>query len=174
MDFDKKRLIYADDFLIELDESIADIIIELNRKGYKTSNCCGGHINNDGETNCYISFYKSHNFTLPKNYYYESSYNVIRCKFYGNKFELKKQLNQNVEILRKWVDRLQTYNEVIEKIKSRNESKEHSYIKCLNKDMRIIKSDISEIVSAQMDKLDINNLKIILKEIGIKNYSKLK
>lgn len=40
--------------------------------------------------------------------------------------------------------------------------------------MRIIKSEISEIVSMEIDKLDINSLKVILKEIGIKNYSKLK
>ncbi|GAX66747.1 hypothetical protein E1H45_19630 (plasmid) [Clostridioides difficile] len=173
MSFDKKRLICAGDFLIELDEAIADIIIELNKKGYKTLNCCSGHINNDGETNCYISFYESYNFTLPKNYCYESD-NLIRCNFYGNKLELKKQLNQNIEILRKWVNGLQTYNQVIGEIRSRNENKKHSYIKCLNKDVRIIKSEISEIVSMEIDKLDINSLKVILKEIGIKNYSKLK
>lgn len=34
-------------FLIEVDENIAFIIAELNRKGYTTRNCCEGHWEND-------------------------------------------------------------------------------------------------------------------------------
>lgn len=40
----------------EIDDSIADIIISLNKKGYKTTFCCGGHNRNPDDI--YISFNK--------------------------------------------------------------------------------------------------------------------
>lgn len=32
--------------VVEIDSNILDIIVELNRKGYKTKHCCSGHISN--------------------------------------------------------------------------------------------------------------------------------
>ena len=40
---------------IRIDKNIADIILELNKKGYKTSQCCEGHIE-DGYFHPYIYF----------------------------------------------------------------------------------------------------------------------
>ncbi|HBG2405021.1 TPA: Rho termination factor N-terminal domain-containing protein [Clostridioides difficile] len=174
MDFNTKRLIHAGDFLIELDEAIADIIIELNKKGYKTSNCCSGHIYKDNvknkETNCYISFYKPYNLKLPKGYSYDSD-NVIRRYFSGNKFELESQLNQNIDILTRWVDKLPVYDITVEKIKDKRN--EQSYIKYLNKNLETINLEIIKSVQVHIKNLNKNDLKEILKELGIKNYSKL-
>ncbi|HBH3700995.1 TPA: hypothetical protein KSK42_003236 [Clostridioides difficile] len=176
MDFNKKRLISAGDFLIELDEAIADIIIELNKKGYKTSNCCSGHIYKDKiknkETNCYISFYKAYNFRLPKGYSYDSD-NVIRCYFNGNSFELENQLKQNIDILTRWVNKLPVYDITIEKIKNENKKKEQTYIKYLNKNVETIELEIIKSIQLCINNLNKSSLKETLKELGIKNYSKL-
>ena len=43
---------------IPIDEGIADVIIDLNKKGYKTRYCCSGHDYEKSHFNGYIFFYE--------------------------------------------------------------------------------------------------------------------
>jgi hypothetical protein len=78
----------CDSGVVELDELIAPTIIELNKKGYITQYCCGGHWYNS-LFSAYIMFYDDcMPETIPDGFIKESE-NVIRYRVEGefDKFE---------------------------------------------------------------------------------------
>ncbi len=77
VELDKWRTNYNSYFIGEasmsFDAHIADIVIELNRKGYITSTSCGGHFTGDDFTPIFIGFINSE--TLPN-----MPYGISNCK----------------------------------------------------------------------------------------------
>ncbi|MGG3523036.1 hypothetical protein ABES33_25020 [Bacillus pseudomycoides] len=60
----------AGDFIIDIDVLFVELILELNKKGYKTSNCCQGHPTGDEYCNSYIGVpphrYQAKKYKYPK------------------------------------------------------------------------------------------------------------
>lgn len=53
----------------EIDKGMVDILIELNEKGYYTTNCCEGHLRDNEDWNGYICFAYPYKFPVyPKNF----------------------------------------------------------------------------------------------------------
>ena len=108
--------------IIEVDELMLPIIIELNKKGYETDNCCQGHYYDD-IPHCYIRFAKDFVFdTIPKGFNFQNnkSHTTLENTFgvllsdttfivgkYKNKEDklYKLILLANIELL-KWVKKL--------------------------------------------------------------------
>ena len=111
--------------IIEVDELMLPIIIELNKKGYTTLNCCSGHYYEE-IPHCYIMFKKTIIFdSLPKEFTYqkneprttiENCFGVLNSDStyiidkYKNKEDklYKLILLANIELL-KWVKKLPKY-----------------------------------------------------------------
>ncbi|HFL3653894.1 TPA: hypothetical protein ACG3P3_001618 [Clostridioides difficile] len=172
MNFDKKRLIESNVFVIEIDEAIADIVIELNKKGYKTVSCCSGHEKMD-VVRTYILFRESYNIKPPVGYIYKN-----RCieRYIDNKSSsnIKDSLKHNINILHRWVYGLNSYNNIVEKVKENNASNtKNIYIRPLRNNLLKTKAKIIEYVLKNLDKLSLKELKNTIKTFGISNYSKL-
>ncbi|AUN01430.1 hypothetical protein [Clostridium botulinum] len=108
-ELNKTVSIEVGDFIIDLDVLIADTIILLNKKGYKTTNCCQGHPTGDDFCNSYISFREKYNIPIPKGYKHESYPFLLRryflCK--NNSANLQQKLIcKNAKILEEWAKNL--------------------------------------------------------------------
>lgn len=59
---------------VVIDDEIDDIICILNKKGYKTRNCCAGHIRDEYvPMQIYIQFYRKYNFPyVPREFELEN------------------------------------------------------------------------------------------------------
>ena len=172
MNFDKKRLIESNVFVIEIDEAIADIVIELNKKGYKTVSCCSGHEKMD-VVRTYILFRESYNIKPPRGYTYKN-----RCieRYIDNKCNsnIKDSLKHNINILQGWVHGLNSYNNIVEKVKKNNASNTERIYRILLKNNSLkTNMKIVEYVLKNLDKLSVKELRNIIKTLGISNYSKL-
>lgn len=99
----------AGDFIIDIDVLIADTILLLNKKGYKTNNCCQGHPAGDGYCNCYISFREKYDIEIPKGYTVEGYPFILRlyfkCKDNNPRLQ-QKAICENAKNLYKWAERL--------------------------------------------------------------------
>jgi len=95
---------------IEIDELFIPIIIELNKKGYKTTYSCSGHIY-DSHINSYIGFEGDIKLnSLPNGYVYDKiGISCIRKVFDSKKdmIELSKDIYQNAINVLEWVDGLE-------------------------------------------------------------------
>ena len=99
--------------IVEIDDEISDIICNLNRKGYKTMYCCGGHIDPEWIllgcvpriyimfSGNYFSYDEANN--IGERWKYIKYNHVIECSikeaieykiFYGKTEYLKKKYNQ--------------------------------------------------------------------------------
>ncbi len=106
--------------LIQVDELIADAIILLWKKGYKSLACCSGHVY-EKSFQCYIAFnvfYPKLKKNLPKNFKWEENTykkSFIKCTIerfmrdewsdYSFKKKIKIIYESNLE-LNKWVKKL--------------------------------------------------------------------
>ncbi|EQF22234.1 rho termination factor, N-terminal domain protein [Clostridioides difficile CD160] len=170
MNFYKKRIIESNDFIIEIDDAIADIVIELNKKGYKTMSCCSGHEEMD-IVRTYILFREPYDINPPKEYTYKN-----RClERYIDKYNsnIKTSLKYNIDILQKWVHGLYSYSNNIEEIKNNISKTENKYNILLKNNSVKTAMKIAEYVSKNLDKLSVKELRNIIKTFGISNYSKL-
>lgn len=61
--------------LVEIDDSIASEIVQLNKKGYRTTACCGGHFGKS--TVIYVTFDKRYDFPLMPSGFGYNKKNVI-------------------------------------------------------------------------------------------------
>lgn len=52
----KKYVIPTENDIKDIDEGMWDILIELNKKGYKTRYCCEGHVSKNSRYSAYLSF----------------------------------------------------------------------------------------------------------------------
>ena len=69
---------------VEIDDEIVEHIRILNEKGYETTNCCAGHIENIWFTP-YITFKNKYNFdTMPELFTYNKR---LKGLYYTNKWE---------------------------------------------------------------------------------------
>lgn len=107
--------------LIQVDELFVPVIIELNKKGYKTHYCCSGHIH-EGHSGCigsYIYFYSDISEDIENNIKrnmpqgYEFSYMSdggihINKRFNSNlsKNKLLKLICENAIEMTKWAENL--------------------------------------------------------------------
>lgn len=111
-----KRICYGN--VIEIDEFMVDIIKILNKKGYPTNFCCGGHI---GYPNFYISFKEpfyniekicdnKRGIGLPEGSYICDVMKekfIIRKELEGrNDIETTKNILENYIVLLDWVEKL--------------------------------------------------------------------
>lgn len=93
IEFDKWRTNYntyrfTDNITLDFDAHIADVIIELNKKGYITYTSCGGHYTGNDYSPIYIGFISYQDVpVLP--------YNISNCKvqYFKDKHEIKIFLN---------------------------------------------------------------------------------
>lgn len=80
----------AGDFVVDVDRLIADTIVLLNRKGYKTISSCQGHLGPN--CNSYIEFREDYDIPIPKGYRQEQMPLLIRRYF--------RCINSNVDLQR--------------------------------------------------------------------------
>ena len=91
-----------DTIITEFDNGMIDILLELNKKNYRTSVCCEGHLREDGSWNGYIGFIYPYNFMeYPNNfssvknrqyYYWEGKGEESRQKYLENVLAWAKRL----------------------------------------------------------------------------------
>lgn len=99
---------------VEIDDNMVDIIIEMNRKGYITKHCCGGHLMYS-DNDVYIVF-KNYDKELNKPFgfkyrYKKGVHHVINCFSMSIDYEnYVEELEKEVSSLRKWVNELPDWN----------------------------------------------------------------
>ncbi len=106
-------------FIEHIDDNIAESIIKLNHKGYRTANCCGGHEEqqtNKGFTNIYISFSRKYKFTTaPTGFkmskskdpeYISYSNNTKKAKKAENGKPIQIVIEEKLLALNEWIEQL--------------------------------------------------------------------
>lgn len=96
---------------IEIDDSIADIIMILNKKGFSTDYCCGGHIVeknilNGGIPDTYIMFSEAMNenyIDIGKDWRWSAGLRVVRFSMFKCKKPLEKAKDRKA-LCNKWED----------------------------------------------------------------------
>ena len=96
---DRKRL-------ESIDYNMISILSILNKKGYKTKWCCGGHTEKNF-VYIYIKFQGEYNFLeLPENFIFKKGLLYYRNKKLKTKIERQKEINLKIKILKKWVQEI--------------------------------------------------------------------
>lgn len=87
---------------VKIDDQIVASIIELNRKGYKTRNCCSGH-DDKKYISGYIQFYKKYEFiSIPRGWELDN-FEGINYEYNNHitiRFDLEDCFNKEVKIKR--------------------------------------------------------------------------
>ena len=97
---DKKRL-------ESIDYNMISILSILNKKGYKTKYCCGGH-SEKSFIYIYINFQGDYNFLmLPEGFIFKKRVLYYRNKKLKTKIEKQKEINLKIKILKKWVQEIE-------------------------------------------------------------------
>lgn len=97
-------------FQEEIDNNMLDIIVALNKKGYRTSFCCGGH-EDSSVLDLNIVFQKNYNLSLPEGFKNEvTRWDMQRISYLDTKFSKVKDRRQvidtKVAVLREWAEGL--------------------------------------------------------------------
>lgn len=96
---DKKRI-------ESIDYNIISVLSALNKKGYKTKYCCGGHTEKSF-IYIYINFQDDYNFLiLPEGFIFKKRVLYYRNKKLKTKIEKQKEINLKIKILKKWVQEI--------------------------------------------------------------------
>ena len=97
---DKKRI-------EPIDYNMISILSILNKKGYKTKWCCGGHAEKSF-IYIYINFQGDYNFLmLPEGFIFKKRVLYYRNKKLKTKIEKQKEINIKIKILKKWVQEIE-------------------------------------------------------------------
>ena len=105
----EKNCNHGEGYKREIDDSIADIIISLNKKGYRTVFCCGGH--DRVPDDIYISFNrwncpKESQFNINENWKYTAYNATLRAttpKNIKTVEQSRKFLEDRRKELREWI-----------------------------------------------------------------------
>jgi len=82
------------------------ILSILNKKGYKTKWCCGGHTEKNF-VYIYIKFQAEYNFLeSPEDFVFKKGLLYYRNKKLKTKIERQKEINLKIKILKKWVQEI--------------------------------------------------------------------
>ena len=101
-------------FLVQIDTLIVPVIRTLNIKGYITSACCAGHIDQDNCTSIHIAFREEHYFgnSIPEGAVYSREARMVR--FDGlDKLSAEERIiyqAESIEKLNAWADKLPRLN----------------------------------------------------------------
>lgn len=90
----------------EIDEGIIPILIELNKKNYKTIFSCEGHTNNKGHWEAYLGLYGGYNLSPPNYYEHRKEKRCGNDYYYWEGYGEKERLN-NLDELLKWAKGLE-------------------------------------------------------------------
>lgn len=89
-----------------IDSNITYAIRNLNKKGYKTKFCCGGHSHKE-LIYIYIYFDNKYCFdTLPEDYKYNNKILYYKTKKQATVKESQRLINAHIKILNSWVKTL--------------------------------------------------------------------
>jgi hypothetical protein len=89
--------------MILIDYNILPVIIYLNKKGFITRFCCGGHTEKQF-IYIYINFKNDYSFSvLPDHFILKKNTLYYKNKKYKTKKELQLDINQKIKILKNWV-----------------------------------------------------------------------
>jgi hypothetical protein len=93
----------AGDFILDVDRLIAETVVLLNKKGYKTISSCQGHPGPN--SNSYIEFREQYTMPMPKGYKKERLPLFIRKYFHcvNDNYDLQRVLiRENANELHRW------------------------------------------------------------------------